>query len=110
MRFGVVEDRAESYRAFVAALLERVAAANPGARVTIGHSWLAWSMWLMLLVGSLAVLLLGVALIVRRDFPLEAVLYRRHRRRARCRTTWRVVSTSRPRTGDVRALPPGTLD
>ena len=107
--FARIEDRAASYRAFVTALVERVARANPAARVTVGHSWLAWSMWLALLVAALAMLALGVAVIASRDFPLEAVLYVGIVA-AFVPTMWRVVRDSRPRVGDPHALPAGLLD
>lgn len=107
--FAKVEDRADSYRALVAALIECVMHANPSARVTVGHSWLAWTLWLAMLVGAVAVILLGVALMFRRDFPLAALLYVGIVV-AFVPTMWRVVSTSRPRDGDPRALPAGILD
>jgi len=107
--FARTEDRAASYRAFVAALVARVARANPGARVTVGHSWLAWSMWLALLVGALAVLGLAAVLVASRDFPIAAVLYVGIVA-AFVPTMWRVVRDSRPRASDPNALPAGLLD
>lgn len=107
--FARTEDRAGSYRAFVASLCERVARANPRARVTVGHSWLAWSMWLALLVGALAVLALGAVVLVREAFPLAALLYVGIVA-AFVPTMWRVVRDSRPRPGDPNALPAGILD
>jgi hypothetical protein len=107
--FARIEDRAASYRAFVAALVERVVRANPDARVTVGHSWLAWSIWLALLVAALAVLALGAILLASRDFPLAAVLYVGIVV-AFVPTMWRVVRDSRPRASDPHALPAGLLD
>jgi hypothetical protein len=102
--FARIEDRAASYRAFAAALVERVLRANPSARITVGHSWLAWSLWLALLVGAIAVLALGAILLVQREFPLAALLYIGIVA-AFVPTMWRVVRDSRPRAGDPHALP-----
>ena len=106
---GTFEDRVESYRALAGALVARVTAANPQARVTVGHSWFAWSVWFALLVGALAVLALGAVLLVRRDFPVAALLYLGVVV-AFVPLMWRVVSRSRPRLRDPRALPAGILD
>lgn len=107
--FARIEDRAASYRALVGALVERVARANPAARVTVGHSWLAWSLWLALLVGAIAVLALGAIVLVQREFPLAVLLYVGIVA-AFVPTMWRVVRDSRPRAGDPHALPVGIFD
>ena len=107
--FAKIEDRAQSYRTLVAGLVERVLHANPQARVAVGHSPLAWSVWLALLVAAIAVIALGLVLLVRRDFPLAALVYVAVVV-AFVPTLWRVVRTSRPREGDPRALPMGILD
>lgn len=109
VRFGVIEDRAGSYRAFVGALLERIVAANPQAKVIFGHSWLMWTIWLAVLIGAVLVLAGSLLLFITHDFPLEVLLYLGIIV-AFLPVTWRVVSTSRPRVGNPQALPAGILD
>jgi hypothetical protein len=107
--FAQIEDRTDSYRALVGALLERVLHANPLARVVVGHSRLAWSVWVALLAATLAVFALGFVVLWRGDFPVMALLYLGIVG-AFVPVMWRVVRDSRPREADPRALPAGILD
>ncbi|HVF64106.1 MAG TPA: hypothetical protein VNE58_08935 [Casimicrobiaceae bacterium] len=109
VRLFVIEDRAASYRAFVTALLERVIAAVPNVRVVVGHSWMAWMLWLVILAGAAVVLLAGGVMVAAAQSPLLVIPYLAIIV-AFLPVTWRVVTKSRPRLADARALPAGILD
>jgi hypothetical protein len=104
-----VEDRSESYRALVEGLIGRVLHANPLARVVVGPSRLAWSMWLALLVATIGVIVLAVVVAWRREFPIAALLYLGIVA-AFVPAMWRVLRGGLPREADPRALPAGILD
>jgi hypothetical protein len=50
------EDRSEAYRAFVSALVRRVATSQPHCRFVVGVGWLRWALNTVFLCGMLLVL------------------------------------------------------
>jgi hypothetical protein len=103
-RFGVIEDRGESYRRLVEALVQRIAAANPPVEVLVGPSTALWAFWLVVLIGSGIVLAAGLLLVAMGDFPLSAALYL-GLVVAFVPLGWRVVAAGRSRRADPMQLP-----
>jgi hypothetical protein len=52
--FGRFEDRSQAYRPFVDALVQRAAAANPDIAIRLGWPAWLWTVWLVILVGTAA--------------------------------------------------------
>lgn len=109
VRLGVIEDRQRTYRPFVAALIDRLAAANPRLRVVVGQPWALWWVWLIVLLGSIAVIAGSAIAIALRQFPLSAALYV-GLVLAFLPIGWRVVVRGRPREVDIGSLPTEALD
>ncbi len=74
-RFGVTEDRAESYRRIVGELLRRTAQANPKVQVLTGPSTPLWALWLLALIGSVVILAAAGALAIKGELPLSGIVY-----------------------------------
>ncbi len=74
-RFGASEDRADTYRRLVVALLQRVACANPQVEVLVGPAAPLWALWLAAFVGATVVLAASGALAVKGELPLSAAAY-----------------------------------
>jgi hypothetical protein len=104
VRFGVTEDRGESYRRIVQTLMQRIPAANPQVEVIVGPSTALWAFWLIALIGSGIVLAAGALLVAMGDFPLSAALYF-GLVVAYVPLGWRVVASGRSRRADPMHLP-----
>lgn len=106
---GHIEDRADTYRPFVAALVERVAARNPQAVIQVGHHWLLWLTWLVLMVAAIFVTVLAAVIAFKGEAPWQAVIYV-PLVLAYIPMALRIVGGSRPRRVDPHAMPAGTFD
>jgi hypothetical protein len=62
VRFGVIEDRSSTFAPFVAALIQRVSAANPDTVFVSGMPISVWSAWAG--VSALMILVLGLIVLV----------------------------------------------
>ena len=109
VRIGHIEDRAATYRPFVAALVERVAARNPQALFQVGHHWLLWLTWLVVMVAGILVALLAAVVAFKGESPWQAAIYV-PLVLAYIPMAMVVVGGSRPRRVDPLAMPAGTFD
>lgn len=109
VRFAVIEDRAATYRPFITGLVQRLAVQNPQAKFLVGHAWGLWVTWLVLLFASVGMLILAVWVFVHEDFPWKAMLYIPIVL-ASVPAALLIVTRSRPRQVDPKAMPPGTFE
>ena len=74
VRLAVIEDRVETYRAFVCSLLGRVPKFKPQVSIAIGTPPALWITWLILFIASCGVTAAGLLLWLAGDFPLAAAM------------------------------------
>ena len=104
VRFGVVEDRGETYRRLVEALVRQVSATDSAVEILVGPPTALWAFWLVVLIGSALLLAAGALLAVRGDFPLSAALYL-GLVVILMPLGWRFVAAGRARRADPMRLP-----
>ncbi|MEP7182691.1 MAG: hypothetical protein ABI886_10915 [Betaproteobacteria bacterium] len=104
VRFGVIEDRGETYRRLVEAPVRQVATTDPAVEIVVGPPTALWAFWLVVLIASAMVLVAGALVAVTGDFPLSAALYL-GLVVVLMPLGWRFVAAGRARRADPMQLP-----
>lgn len=104
-RFGVIDDRGESYRRIVEALLQRLQAIDPALPLVVGPSLGLWLFWVSVLALGALVLVAASLVAMTGELPLKAVPYLALVS-AFMPLGWRVYKAGRAHRADFAQLPP----